>query len=312
MAKRRSRKYWRTRRQIEAFIRNIPPLISGRVQPKGTAERRVYNAFWSAVTKRFFEELYKAYEQKSQSYADDNGETWMPLAPETKAYKRRGDRNKLLTGSQKRKLHNPDTPGLLTPSQYKRWAKTFAKVYAREVKKNAGQASPSTGKYLTKGKYKKFLKENRGNKVVPEKGMTDEAAKSKAAAVAWADIKARGAETLIGALGNQPMDIMIRTGTLIKSLKPGTINGSLKYVKGDKYQVVRNGPGYVFIGTSVPYAHFASRTIQPSKSRPFAFKREYIPSQGEMGVFLDRAMDSGRDAFAKELRELITKNKSLQ
>jgi hypothetical protein len=309
--KQRSLKYWKTRKQIEILILKLPGIIAGKLTPKTTAERRLYNAFWSAVTKKLFEELYQAYELKSQSYHDANDEFWVPLAPTTKAYKRREDRSKKLTPSQRRKLHNPDTPGLLSPSQYKRWQQTFMKVYKREIKKESGKASISPGKFLTKGKYKKFKKDNKGSTVVPT-GATDADAKKKAAAIAWAEAKSRGAETLIGTLGNSTMDIMMRTGTLYRSLKPGKINGALKYVKGDKYQVVRNGPGYVFVGTSVAYAHFASRTFPASKNRPFAFKREFIPEEGEMGVFLDRAMDAGTEAFTNELKSLIEANKHLK
>lgn len=285
MAKKPTRRHWASKVKYDQFIFDLPDVIAGRKRRHTTAQRRVYNAFWSAVTLRLFVELHHAFEQKAALSPDDNGDTWAQQTQEYRAYKR--ERAGRLTGNQRRKLVD-NTPGLLTPTQHRRWKKTFRKVYEREIRK-----SRKTG------------------------GGTDIEAKAKAASIAWAEAKNKGAETLLQTLGTQFYPILRFTDTLFRSFRPGKIS-NLKYNKGDRYQVARLKNGYVEIGTRVKYADFVGRTITRNVDKKaiarnapqYTIKREIIPD--DLGVFYDRAITAGRDAIAEEISKLAKENRLLK
>lgn len=286
MAKKRTKKYFTEAQVFRVFIRKIPGIIAGTSKRHTAAERRIYNSFWSAYLLQLFIEIHHAYEVKSALGMDDNGDFWNDLDPTTKAYKRRGvkDMRGRLTGNQRRKLNNKNTIGLLSPSQYRRWRKTFAKVYKRELRRLTPKKGEQPVEVSTKD------------------------VKAKAASIAWADAKNRGAETLLSVLGSQQYPVMRVTDTLINSVRPGRINNK-KYVKGDKNQVARLEKGTAYIGTKVPYAKYATRTIHPRRT-PFSFKREFLPD--DLGVFYDRALDKARDAVMKEIQDIVKENKHLK
>lgn len=276
MAKKK-RKHWATYTSFQHFVWRLPQVLAGKLRVSTTPERRVYNAFWSAVIQTLFIEIHDAYEVKSYGLPDANGDQWEDLAPEYKAYKR--EKKGYLTANQ-RKKYKLDTPGLLSITQYRRWRKTFAKIYQREIRKS-----------------------RRGD------GLTDVEAKAKAASIAWNEAKKKGAETLIKTLGNKPYPIMIFTGQLFNSFRPGKIS-NLRYVKGDKNQVVKLKRGELEIGTKVKYAHFASRQLTRSLSKnkeiSYNYEREFLPDN--LGIFYERAMTKGRDAAAEELQKLAQEN----
>jgi hypothetical protein len=316
MAKRKrpsnaGKKYWKSQLALNNLIQRLPHILSGKERRRGKAERRLYNAWWSTCIQRLFVELHHAYETKSRFGTDDNGDRWDPNHKTTLAYKRRDQSRKNLSPNQKRKLDNPDTPGLLSPSQYRQWRKTFMKVYTKELKKSKGRGRKSPSTLLSPGKYKKFSKTAGKNE---PSGLTDKEIKAKAASVAWAEAKSKGAETLLDVLGTQPSSIMKVTGTLMDSLRPGKVTKDFKYIKSNRYQVVRLSGGEVFIGTKVPYARFASRTIPPGKGRyarkAFSVKREFLPE--DLGVFYDRALEAANAACMEELKRLVEENEHLK
>jgi phosphoglycolate phosphatase-like HAD superfamily hydrolase len=279
------RRHWKDQLSVDRFFWRLPQVLSGKLRVGTTAERRCYNAYWSAITLSLFTELHHAFEIKSAGGRDDNGDYWVDLAPEYKAYKREKvgklHGKTLLTQNQRRK-YLADTPGLLSITQYKKWRKTFAKVYQREVRKSR--------------------KSN---------GLTDLEAKAKAASIAWAEAKKTGAETLIGTLGKKPFPILRITDTLFKSLKPGRVS-ALRYNKGDRNQVSRLKQGVLEIGTRVPYADYASRKITRTIGKSdisYSFEREFLPK--DLGVFFDRAVTKGRDALAEEIAKLANENNKL-
>jgi hypothetical protein len=282
-----SRKHWATEVKFRQFFWDLPDIIAGRKRRHTTAQRRAYNAFWSTVIQTLFVELHHAYEQKSQLYPDDNGQMWAQQTQEYRAYKR--EKAGYLTGNQRRKYVD-NTPGLLTPHQYSRWKKTFRKVYEREIRKRAKVGGSGS----------------------------DIQAKAKAASIAWAEAKSKGAETLLSEVGTQFFPILRFTDTLYKSFRPGRIN-NLKYNKGDKNQVARLKNGYAEIGTSVPYAEHVSRKIKRGISKKdkskgykttYTVKREILPD--DLGIFYDRACSKGRDALAAEIQKLAKENKLLE
>lgn len=285
MAKKvRTRKYWRTALALQGFLGRIPYVLSGQRRARSTADKRTYDAFWSAVILSLFTDIHEGYRVKAEGGTDELGTQWEDLAPTTKAYKRRGQRRGKLTASERRNLKNPDTIGLLNPSQYSQWKKTFARVY-RNISKKA-----------RKDRHEGYL----FNKV-------DKEAKAIAAGVAWKEAKAKGAKTLLQILGSQKFPIMRVTHTLFRSTRPGKIV-NLKYRKGDKNQLVNLVAGKLEIGSRVPYANYATRMI--TRKDGLSFRREFLPE--ELGVWYDRAIDKGTDSMVEELNKLIQENELLK
>ena len=280
-----TRRHWKDQLSVDRFFWKLPQILAGKLRVSTTAERRCYNAYWSAITLALFVEIHHAYEVKATGAADDNGDVWIDIDKKYNEYKREKKGalfgKSLLTRNQKRKYVS-DTPGLLSITQYKKWRRTFAKVYQREVRKSR-KAS----------------------------GLTDLEAKAKAASIAWAEAKKTGAETLIGVLGNKPFPIMRVTDTLFKSLRPGKIS-NLRYNKGDRNQIARLKSGVLEIGTRVKYAEHASRKITRkigNSDISYSFEREFLPD--DLGIFFDRAVTKGRDALAEEIKKLAAENNKL-
>lgn len=221
----------KARRKWLQFLKDIPKFINGELPLNTAAKKRIHNAFWSAIVLSLFEDIYEAYESKSQLGTDTTGEAWADLSPYTKAYKR--SRKGFLSTNQRAKLRQ-DTPGLLTPRQYAQWKKVFAKC---------------------------FQKFTNGGKLTDPFAIED--AKRKAAAVAWIDAKRRGAETLLSVLGEKDMLVMRVTDRLYSSLRPGKIS-NLKYRKGHQDQVVKYEKGGIELGTKVPYAKMAEGPLGKS------------------------------------------------
>lgn len=285
MAKLPSRKHFASKVKYEQFIFDLPDIIAGRKRRHTTAQRRIYNAFWSTIIQTLFVELHHAYEQKAQLIPDDNGDTWAQQTQEYRAYHR--EKAGHLTGNQ-RKKYKENTPGLLTPTQHRRWQKTFRKVYEREIRKR--KRSGTTG--------------------------SDIQAKAKAASIAWAEAKSKGAETLLSTLGTQFYPILRFTDTLYKSFRPGKIS-NLKYNKGNANQVVRLKNGYAEIGSKVKYADYVGRKITRNATKAdrardtaqYTVRREILPDN--LGVFWDRAATKARDAMAAEISKLARENRLL-
>lgn len=120
--------------------------------------------------------------------------------------------------------------------------------------------------------------------------MDEEEAKPIAAATAWNTVKSMGARTKLEMLGNRKLPIMIDSGRLEKSLRPGTFtkNGYRKY---NNDQIFRYRGTRVEIGTAVPYA---SKHDQ---------KRPVFPD--DLGIWFDRAADEALEAAQKVLAEMI-------
>lgn len=255
----------RKQKKIAAYkkwIADIPLVLSGKKRKIRASHRRVYDAFWGAVTLSLFTDIHQAYKDKSEGGPDLLGNRWPDILPKTKAYHR--PRRGLLTPNQRRKLA-ADTPGLLSPSQYAKWRKTFAKTYWRQT--NYGKSTDDP--------------------------RISEEAKIVAGKVAWSEAKALGAETLIEVLGSQDMLLMRVTDTLFNSLRPGKVGRLGKYRKGDRNQVVHLKGGELVIGTKVPYAGAAEGK---------GGKRRLWPKK--LGIWYDVAIEAGRDAMGEAIEDI--------
>lgn len=253
--------------RYKVFIRSIGAIVAGKTQRKSLHEKKVYNAFWSAVIKSMFTSIYLAYNRKVTGASDELGNSWVDLSPYTKAYKK--DRRGRLTRGQRVKLNKTTTPGLLTPAQYKRWKKDFAESFNQSM--------------------------TRIKKPSPQQMRDSEIAAAK---FAWYNAKRKGAETLLDVLGKQQYPIMHETGKLHESFRPGKIRanfgGRLAY-KPRKDQVARVEDGVATIGTSVPYATLAEGPVGDHH-------RPLWPEN--IDTWYEIAIDAGRSAIIKQINEI--------
>jgi hypothetical protein len=166
-----------------------------------------------------------------------------------------------LTKKQQRHARSA-TPGLLTPTQYKEWKKNFF-IQLSRLKRHHNDPGPGRMQDL----------------------------KAAAAQYAWTVAKREGAETLLGVLGNQKYPIMVETGKLLRSLTPGKINTNKTYHPFNRWQVVKIKKGEAEIGTKIPYATVA-------EGRGHYYRPLW---SGKIDIFLERAIEAGRDAIAIEI-----------
>lgn len=121
---------------------------------------------------------------------------------------------------QKRRGERPR--GLLTAAQDERWRKLFA-----------GHISRLMSKF----------------------GLGPDEAKKRAAQLAWATLKAEGARTRIGTLGNRQVDMGRDTDRMFRAFSPGVDDRP----SDEAEQVFQTPPGRVIVGNNVPYFKFFHR-----------------------------------------------------
>jgi hypothetical protein len=108
-------------------------------------------------------------------------------------------------------------------------------------------------------------------------GVPPETAKIKAAQAAWAIMKSKGAVTRLQKLGGRKVPIMIDSGRLERSLRPGRLT-RWSYAPYNRDQQVEASPTEIRIRSLVPYAEHASkkRPIIPS-ARKMAAHQRWVP-----------------------------------
>lgn len=158
--------------------------------------------------------IQQAFIVKSRGGVGEDGIQWPALKRSTVAQRR--------TSASERKelgLTGQRTRGLLTPAQDKRWRALFA---------------------ATK------------NQLMAKFGLSPQAAGARAAQMAWAVLKAEGAQTKLDTLGNRKVDTLRDTGELFRSLSPGVEDRP----SGAEGQVFQVQPGRVIVGTNKkPWHH---------------------------------------------------------
>lgn len=161
--------------------------------------------------------VQQAFIVKSRGGTGEDGIRWPPMKPASIAQRR-------TTGGERKQLgiSGKRTRGLLTPAQDKRWKAIFAQRKAMFIAKF---------------------------------GWGDQAAAAKAAAIAWTVLKAEGAKTKIGTLGNRQVDMCRDTGRYFRSLSPGVEDRP----SGADGQVFETPPGKVIVGTNVQYAAYQAK-----------------------------------------------------
>lgn len=118
--------------------------------------------------------------------------------------------------------------------------------------------------------------------------MAESRAKAEAAKIAWAVLKKQGAKTKIDVYGSKDALIMIRTGRLRDSLKPGKFDGK-EYTPSGPDQIYNFRRGKIKLGTSVPYAGEVDDT------------RSVF---GDEDAIIKDALGEGIKALGKEMKRL--------
>lgn len=181
----------------------------------GRTINNVHQAFWSGLTYAFMEAIHDAFMTCSAGRTDRYGRKWKPLSRHTIAY------HKPITLAEKQDkglTGGKKYRGLLNRQQDALWRGIFKSTYLRLVKN----------------------------------GVSEAAAAQQAGQRAWAVLKARGAPTKIGLFGKRKVPILITTGALEKSLRPGVLT---KYAyRPPQHQIAEASTRGLRLGTEIPYA----------------------------------------------------------
>lgn len=242
------------REQLQALHRSIPSIISGRrIDQFGLRQ-----AYWSAFLHHLMFKIHEAFLAKSDGGADEVGETWKPLERSTIAQRpiAKGEIGQLDIGGRASKAFKRRERGLLTPEQNKIWSAIFASTLAR-LRVTEGEAK----------------------------------AKEKAAELAWAVLKSRGAQTKLDVLGGRKVPILIRTGRLEKAIRPGQLSG--ENISQPDEQTLINAGSRLQIDIDVPYSDAVHK------------KRRLWPPVRKMTPWLNEAAQKGADAVAHKLSRRV-------
>lgn len=196
-------------------------------------------------------QIQQDFIRKSRGGVGLDGIVWPPLSPKTIAQRRVSGAEKKALGIGGRRVR-----GLLTPQEDKEWRKIYGSRLAKlRMHMPEGQA------------------------------------RAKAAAIAWAVMKQRGAKTKLAVLGSRKVDILRDTGELLRSFSPGIEDRP----SGADGQIFRTEPGAVIVGSNKkPQHHRGIKGRLPA--RPF------WPLDGKIP---DAWMPAVRTAVATGLARLI-------
>lgn len=205
-------------------------------------------------------EIQRDFIVKSRGGTGRDGIKWKPLSPKTIAYSRRS------TAQERRELGiGKGKRPSLTPAQDAVWKGLFFAWWSR-------------------------LRAD----------MPDDQAKSRAAAIAWARVKALGAKTKLELLGNRKVDILRDTGELLRSFTPGIEDKP----SGADGQVFETPPGAVIVGSNKKPWHHKGDPKRGLPSRPYWPLDGVIPEPWMEGV--NRAVKTG---IAEAIVQVIQQGK---
>ena len=241
--------------KLQALFRSMPSIISGRrIDQFGLKD-----IYWNAFYHHLMFKIHEAFMIKSEGGTDETGESWKALKQATIAQRplTKGDIGKLGIGGRGKAFRDRKR-GLLTPEQNKIWAAIFASTLAR-LRPTMGEAK----------------------------------AKERAAELAWAILKSRGAQTKLEVLGRRRVPILIASGKLEKAMQPGTLSGS-SISSPENQELVSTGSRF-HINIDVDYASSVHK------------KRRLWPPVRKMTGWLNESAQKGADAVAKKLME-VSKN----
>lgn len=252
------------RTEAARIIRAIVASLTGR--ERTDAARSVFIAMGVAA----LTEVHADFITKARGGTGADGTVWPRLSPKTLAYGRRfgpGEQAELKRAAGLGRA-NRSAPGgksgLLTAAQLKEWRKIYASRLARFA------ATMPLGE-----------------------------AKAKAAAIAWAVMKSKGAKTKLEVYGNREHEVLRDTGILANSLSVGVISGDgyqRPMVEGGELQVFELLENGVTVGTNVRYAKAHHEGMNGLPKRPI------LPEDGQIPqLWLDHILDAGMRALATSI-----------
>ena len=179
----------------------------------------VWERFITVLGHSLLTKIHKGFMDKSEGGSDSLGNSWKALKQSTIAG--RPIRGKESVSFSRRGRRGK---GILTKRQDAQWKGIFSSHFGRLVQ-----------------------------------FMPPSAASSKAASIAWGILKSQGAETRKETLGSRKVPILIDTGKLEKSLRPGRLS-SRSYRPSSSSQIFKVTKNSLTIGTSIPYAEDQHKT----------------------------------------------------
>lgn len=263
-----NRIYFRgTRQDAKRLIHALTQSLVGQDSSMPGIARGVFSAMGMAA----LSDIKSDYVRKARGGTGEDGVKWPPLEKETIAYSRRfgsGEKAKLKKAAGLGRGHRfgaGGKTGLLSASQKKQWNAIYASTLKRML------------------------------------ASTDLAsAKVRAAQVAWATMKKRGAKTKLEVYGNRSVEILRDTGILLNSLSPGEMTGS-EYQSSTEDQVFDTITNGVIVGTNVPYA----ATHQYGDAKRGIPARPFLPEGDAPQVWQGRWAAVARLAIVVGLRRAL-------
>lgn len=254
--------YFRGSRQLaKQLARRLLLVLTGREADRQNIARGVFLTLGFAA----LNSIKQDFLVKSRGGTGADGVKWPPLTKEYLAYGRRfgtGEKAALKKAAGLGKQHRFGTggnTGLLTAAQQKTWNKIFGSRLARL-----------------------------------SLSMPIRAAKTRAAQIAWAELKRQGAQTKLEVFGNRQVDMLRDTGVLFNSLSPGQLdnpgpNATYSPPSGDggSDQIFQLQSAGVIVGTNVAYA-----SAHQDGKRPF-LPKDQVPESWEQDW-----LDAGTQALA--------------
>lgn len=257
------------RHEAARIIRALLASLTG--QSRLDAARGVFIAIGIAA----LTEVHQDFIVKARGGVGADGTVWPRLSPKTLAYSRRfgpGEQASLKKAAglgRGNRLAPGGKSGLLTAAELKEWRKVYGSRLARFA--------------VT---------------------MPLSAAKAKAAAIAWAVMKARGAKTKLEVYGHREHEVLRDTGILANSLSVGIVSGDnyqRPSVDGGEQQVFTLLENGVIIGTNVLYARAHHEGLRGLPKRPI------VPEDGRMPqVWIDRILDAGMRALSTAIEQSLS------
>ena len=218
--------------EFAAFLNRLPALLSGsQADTTGITfglKLRIGVALLSQIQQDFI--------RKSRGQTGKDGIKWPPLKPGTIARRR--------TTRQERKAL-----GILEKFEGR------GRKRVRVLRRSLTKAEDAEWKKL----YSYHLR-------IGLRDMPRAAATKRAAAIAWARMKERGATTLLQKLGSRQVDILRDTGALLRSLSPG-VEDRPSRAPGQVFNTAV--PGSVIVGTYEKPWHHEGNPAKGLPARPF-------------------------------------------
>lgn len=261
-----------SRADLVAAFRRVVDILAG----KAPDAAGVASGVLSAVGFAALSDIKTGFVAKARGGTDEMGVKWPKLSREYLAYGRRFGRGeqtalKKAAGLGRANSRAPGgNKGLLTAGQLKEWRRIFA-YWANRFSLSMDLAS----------------------------------AKSRAAQIAWSQLKAQGAHTKLEVFGSRQVEILRDTGVLLNSLSPGVLTDS-GYSKpsgeGGDQQIFQLGQGKVIVGTEVPYAGIHNFG-KPGKMP----RRQFLPDDESQipDAWWERWADVAAKAAAIGVRKLL-------